>query len=612
MKKILLKIFEVFLTPVKHFPASFLFLAIALVLPNFVEYILHYTKEPLTTFNYWIPICISISYFLVTIAHFLSKIDQKLATFWIVVVHIAIYALVFTDIFLVKSFGTHINTYLLQVVSETNSQESFEFIQTYTHTKIFAKLLCFILLFIGSEIFFIKRKSLAQWIILPNSWKVGLNKCKYALSSIVGIYLFWSLGFLFYILPCFSLDWAANLEKDIAWDHGVISSFVFKTYQSVLQFSEEHSAFDKCAKSQENITAKLGESPIKNIVVIIGESFNRHHSSLYGYNHETNPRLSKLPHLYVFDDVISPINSTSPVFKYFLSMASTDNGLVWYDTPLFPAFFKQAGYNVIFFSNQFVKRVKMSQYDASAGFFNHPKVEPLIFSHRNIQKHKYDEGLIDEYCEKRTEIENDSLNLIFFHLIGQHVYTRQRYPEGRETFHVNDYQRPELTEEQTQEVADYDNATCYNDSVVYEIINLFQDKDALILYFADHGDEANDYRPHIGRVFNLNNVGAPGLHCQFDIPFMFYLSDHCIIRHPDLEQRIAQSTHRPFMIDDLPHVLFDIADLQTSWFQPSRSLINKEFNEQRRRIINDYTSSTPIDYDSICNDYGDWKIGYKN
>ena len=140
MKKILLKILEAILTPVKHFPASFLFLAIALVLPNFVEYILHYTKEPLSTFNYWIPICISISYFLVTLAHLLSKINHKLATFLIVVLHIAIFALVFTDIFLIKSFGTHVNTYLLQVVSETNSQESFEFIQTYTHTKIFAKL----------------------------------------------------------------------------------------------------------------------------------------------------------------------------------------------------------------------------------------------------------------------------------------------------------------------------------------------------------------------------------------------------------------------------------------------------------------------------------------
>ena len=612
MKKTLFEYLEFILTPVKHYPATFVFLAIALLLPNIVEYLLHQTKEPLSTVNYWSPICVGISYILVTLAHFISKLNKNIAMLLIVVLHIIIFCLVFIDIFLVKFFGTHINTYMLQVVSETNSQESSEFIQTYTHTKSFAKILFSFILFICADIIFIKRESIVHVINLPDKLNNSMNKCKNYIATIVGGYILWALGFLVYIFPCFSLDWAANLEKDIAWDHGVISSFIFKTYQSVLQFSEEHSAFDQCAKSQENITATLGDSPMKNIIVIIGESFNRHHSSLYGYDHETNPRLSKLQHLYVFDDVISPINSTSPVFKLFLSMSSTDNGLAWYDTPLFPAIFKHVGFNVTFFSNQFVKHVRMTQYDASAGFFNHPKVEPLVFSHRNNQKHKYDEGLIEEYCEKRAEVECDSLNLIFFHLIGQHVYTRQRYPQGRETFHPNDYHRPELNEDQIQEVADYDNATCYNDSVVYEIIKLFQDKDAIILYFADHGDEANDYRPHIGRVFNLNTVGAPGFHCQFDIPFMFYLTDSCSSRHPDLEQRIARAEHKPFMIDDLPHLLFDIAGIQTPWFQPSRSLINVEYNWERRRIINDYTSTTPIDYDSVCSAYGDWKIGFKN
>ena len=132
------------------------------------------------------------------------------------------------------------------------------------------------------------------------------------------------------------------------------------------------------------------------------------------------------------------------------------------------------------------------------------------------------------------------------------------------------------------------------------------------MYFSDHGDEANDYRPHIGRDFNLNAVGAPGLHCQLDVPFLIFLTDSCCVHHPELERRIALSIHHPFMLDDLSHLLLDISGIQTSWFQPSRSLINENYNMQRRRIIDGYSTTTPIDYDSVCNAYGDWKIGFTN
>ena len=151
-----------------------------------------------------------------------------------------------------------------------------------------------------------------------------------------------------------------------------------------------------------------------------------------------------------------------------------------------------------------------------------------------------------------------------------------------------------------------------SDDTLCEIIQLYRDKDAIILYFADHGDEANDYRPHIGRDFNLNAAGAPGLHCQLDVPFLIYLTDSCRVRHPNLEQKIAAATRLPFMLDDLPHLLLDIAGISTPWYQPSRSIINENYKSQRRRIIDGYSTTSPIDYDSICDAYGKWKIGFSN
>ncbi len=610
MKGFLLKIFNIFIAPIKRYPTSFVFFAFLLILPDLYEHRLRWVTNNHHFFSSWLLVSVSVSYFLVTLASLLSKVCRRGGDVLVILFHSLIYILAFTEIFLYKHFGTHINAYILQLVDETNFQESSEFLSTYTHTKLFPKLIIGFAFLVGLEIVLSRFVMFIRRLNVQGTRSTVLQTVLNLLTLIVGIYTFSALLFLFSNHSCFTLNWETNLEKDNVWEHGFAFSFAYRTYQSGLQFLEDKSSIDKCAQSLQHISATVRQPKIDNIVIIIGESFNRHHSSLYGYEHVTNPRLAKLEHLYVFDDVISPVNNTSRAFKSFLSMASVGDKVEWYDTPLFPAIFKKVGYNVTFFSNQFVKLPNMSPFDASAGFFNHPDVEPHIFSHRNDKKHEYDEGLIEEYQSKRNEVESDSLNLVFFHLIGQHIAAAKRFPKGRDYFHISNYQRKELTEEQVQHVADYDNATLYNDSVVNEIFKLFQNKDALFLYFADHGDEANDYRPYLGRCFNLNEGGAPALHCQLDIPFLFYLTDSCSARHPELEKRIADARHRPFMIDDLPHLLFDVAGIETPWYQPTKSLINDNYNDDHRRIISGFHITEDIDYDAVCDGYGEWKIGY--
>ena len=107
---------------------------------------------------------------------------------------------------------------------------------------------------------------------------------------------------------------------------------------------------------------------------------------------------------------------------------------------------------------------------------------------------------------------------------------------------------------------------------------MYKDKDAVVIYFADHGDEANDYRLHKGRTRGMEKLGAPCLHCQLDVPFIIYTSEKFIENHPGICKRIKGSIHRPFMTDDLPHLLIDIAGLKTKWYKPSRSLINEKYN----------------------------------
>ena len=60
-------------------------------------------------------------------------------------------------------------------------------------------------------------------------------------------------------------------------------------------------------------------------MIIIGESFARCHSSLYGYDKETNPRLTALRDsslLFTLDSIDSPAPTTAESIRLMLS---TDN-----------------------------------------------------------------------------------------------------------------------------------------------------------------------------------------------------------------------------------------------------------------------------------------------
>lgn len=75
------------------------------------------------------------------------------------------------------------------------------------------------------------------------------------------------------------------------------------------------------------------------IVLILGESYDKHHAALYGYPLPTTPRLLRersAGRLFPFTDVVSPANLTVSVMQSLFTMASRDRQTIWYDTPLFP------------------------------------------------------------------------------------------------------------------------------------------------------------------------------------------------------------------------------------------------------------------------------------
>lgn len=330
-----------------------------------------------------------------------------------------------------------------------------------------------------------------------------------------------------------------------------------------------------------------------NIVVIVGESYNKHHAALYGYPLPTTPNLSRLAQrgtLQVFTDVISPWNVTSQCFKSFLSTHSNDQPGTWADGVLFPNIFRRVGYKVAFVTNQFYHSASQGVIDFNGSFFlNDVRMDSLCFDFRNRFRSQ-SEAQFTNLLRHYTPGER---NLYLLHLYGQHMEYAQRYPKERKIFSSTDIKRSDLSERERNIVADYDNATHYNDEVVARIMAHFHKEEALVIYFSDHGEEV--YDDNIG-IYGRNHMPVPTaqvLRGEYEIPFMMWGSRRFRKNHPEVWARIKAARHRPFSHDDLPHLLMGLAGIVSPLYDAQRDLLSTQFRPQRRWVKNG------VDYDQV-------------
>lgn len=440
------------------------------------------------------------------------------------------------EIFLIFTFKTLISLTTIQILLETNKNEIIEFLQTYINLKILLVPIIFLPFYFIFKI--IKKR------IKINLFKSNLFK------------------FIFIIYPLVKIF---SLTSDL--DIFNIARFYKSariSYQNIKEYNEIFSKLDK-----NNINIISNNSEIKNIILVIGESTTRNHMSLYGYSLKTNPLLEKLEkngNLYKFTDTISPHAHTIPVIKKLLTFYNFESTEEWYTYNNIIDIMKLAGYKTYWFSNQ-----------ESSGIFGNVAValgnrsDTVLFnnyqdSSESERKNSYDEEIVSKsikYIDK-----NKSKNFIIYHLMGTHSGYINRYPQNFEIFKNNNIK-----------ISSYDNAILYNDYVIDKIISNFKNEESIIMYVSDHGEEVYDFRNFAG------HAEENGSRYMIEIPFLIYVSDKFKENYPMTVKKIEKSLDKPYMSDDLIHTILDIADIKTSEYEKTRSVINDEFNFSRKRIF---------------------------
>ena len=526
------------------------------------------------------------------------------------VFYVIVYVLYIADMFCFVKFGSTLNPSMLLLIGETTGNEAGEFLQSYVTPDI-----------IFSEVGAIALVPLLHAIVV-GCWKhlshySHLSHCSHyshlPYKSLLGTAVALAVGVCLYLtypnkqmfLHTMSLETIGQVEHSLAYRPHT------ELYQPPMRLAFSIRCNQLIGQQLGRLKATIGKVEVDScsvkspeIVLIIGESFNKRHAQLYGYEKANMPnqvRMEKEGRLTKFDDVVAPWNLTSFVFKLFMTTYCVGDKGEWCDYPLFCEIFRKAGYNVNFITNQFQTKAKQEVYDFSGGFFiNDEELSSVQFDHRNNRLHVFDEGLLKDYDamadEQRSKGIDSTKQLHIFHLMGMHVTYRIRCPNRMKKWGIGEYpDDTDIPPKKRKILADYDNSVWYNDSIVNQIVERFKNDDAIIIYLPDHGEEVfgPGARHFFGRMHDavINKRLADE---EFRIPMWIYTTPLYARNHPDVVAAIKAAAPKKYMTDALSHLLMGLAGIHTKYYKPQYDILSPQYDESRRRLLKNNT-----DYDTL-------------
>ena len=180
------------------------------------------------------------------------------------------------------------------------------------------------------------------------------------------------------------------------------------------------------SRGGENAVNRDDPDSLNVVMIIMGESYIKSHSSLYGYELTTTPMLNAerdKGNLVVFTDIVTPFNATSQVEKNFFSLNDFSSGEMWYEKPIFPTVFKHAGFKVYFWDNQRNYATHELFTITVNSFIYNDTIASLSYDETSSVGLLYDYNLLTNF-EQKSKVRPGKYNLYIFHLLGQHVASR--------------------------------------------------------------------------------------------------------------------------------------------------------------------------------------------
>lgn len=348
----------------------------------------------------------------------------------------------------------------------------------------------------------------------------------------------------------------------------------YKTFISYkLRTNYEKKTIRERQKEDYQVVISKQDTIPQVIVVVIGESLNKHHMSLYGYSRNTNPLLSAYnDSLIVYKDVVAPQVHTIPVMRSLLSFASHKHPEHLTQKPSLYELFNRAGYNTYLISNQEFSDECYSSFDVLLS---------LADKKYNLAPFKQHDDITLPVLDTILSNSTQKNKFILIHLIGNHMAYEFRYPKEYIFFnHKKDNLIADLPfrDEKAKKTIDkYDNSVLYNDFIINSIIQSLKKlpgQDAAMIYFSDHGEELYDYREFAGHAYEKV---SPAM-CE--IPFIVWMSPS----YRKFRSDMVFDSNRPYSTEDFIYSISDIAGISYIDYDDTHSLFSINYTPKQRYV----------------------------
>ena len=325
----------------------------------------------------------------------------------------------------------------------------------------------------------------------------------------------------------------------------------------------------KASKKEQNET----------YVVVIGESLNKHHMSLYGYVRKTTPyfdNLAQSANLVVFEHVISNHVQTMPAVTLALTAANQYNRLDFIQAPSLLDLFKSAGFKTYWITNQQL----LSEWDNKVSILAHEADQLIPLNKRvgvvnSFLRSDYDEVVIEPL--RQIIKSHEKRRLIIIHLMGNHIKYADRYPNKFNHF-KNGTKALLGRLAFNRDVDSYDNSVLYNSYVVRELIKVLeQDKNAaLMIYFSDHGEDIVKGLRHNPNKFTFDMI---------DIPFVVWFNEKYKEKYPSKISQLLSSRPRHFSNDLVFDLALGLAGIESNFYNPRYDPGSADFKLKPQDIL---------------------------
>lgn len=350
-----------------------------------------------------------------------------------------------------------------------------------------------------------------------------------------------------------------------------------KSFAAIQEYHEDTQLLKKKAQLRKNKVGTIQaekEQGDELYILIIGESANRNHFSIYGYPRDTSPKLKDLHEkneLICYDQAYSCGISTLGSLRYALTSATLTNGASPHTAPSLIEVLNAADFETFWLHNgsSSIRSNILGVISDQATYTDHLSTVYGLEDGKLIAE-------VDKVLAKK-KLKNRA---IFLKTQGSHVSYCRRLPD-EDMWKFKDAafdrwlipDRYEITKI-SSESGCYDGTIKYTDYVIDEIIKRAEQtaKVASVIYLSDHGDEIVEGTAH------MTHSPTYGI---FSVPMFIWFSKEYKQRYQDKVANVSTNAANVFVNDVLFDSLLGIMGVDTKESFPENDISSDKYKNRK-------------------------------